>query len=868
MSFYPAYLAYIKKVYEKINQTAPIPLEPAFEQLFAQLIFPEKKLAAEEVESILVELKYLYGLVQGLLADDAILQEERNLMKLLATELLPLKNSISPLIREGWLKANLDRKEEQISYEPAKQLLESIGFGEWIKQEFAYYPTRYLFATEQPQQNIVSIVLTKAMQLGVVVEKSWFQTITLLKKYSTHDDLLMLSYHNWDLFQALDLKYPGFLAHMVTSLDDLMQFCQALPMTFQRLLNAPQVQPFRADILDYVSILEQLYLPMRIKQALAQSAIKNVDDLIRVVNAYPNYVVLLVVSDTDALTKLKTYAEGPCGHLLKKRADLVRFDLSYHFLQTTILQLPRYRALVGKSTNFIMRSADAVLPKRSVLVQRNGLFRDVASRLALSVPDRIDSRLLTLGQANYAMQFNESAGYYCNDNIVFSSFNQKGHFATEATEGYCLAIALGYQAYELWLKAPAAHKACFELLECGAGEGDLCLKILNFISVKGEDNPRWQQFYQALHYTIVELSPVLVKRQTEKLKALKSQGKVDIMQGNAVKMQENSKKYSFVISNELLDMLPSEEIKIGEPPLTGRSVHDAEFPVIPPMNIQVSMLVPVLTPAAYIFLAASHPQAVEGLDEEAKSFSKLLQLHQLTIDHQGIVLTADRFKQLVAITAKQGFAGPEHCFLFSKGWLPLSYFPDLARYLADHAEILVGMHTGDIKIISTAMDAFARFVAKNALASVSVDYGNLTHLLKGSGYRGYGVQDNHHKFNTYLSPGKRDITFDVDFTAAAKSIKQHSPQSKVRVVKMGDLLPPSDFKLPESYKALCSADNIENFRMDKYFFALLSTAPGIEGLMDTHLEEILPLTQHQLFRTVVEIAKESVHQNQAKPGIY
>ena len=128
-------------------------------------------------------------------------------------------------------------------------------------------------------------------------------------------------------------------------------------------------------------------------------------------------------------------------------------------------------------------------------------------------------------------------GYYTTGKVKFM-----GDFVTHATDKG-LAAAFAFQLYSSWQKQrnPSDKKhslfkklfkrkssdeksSPFQVLECGAGNGDLCFNILTIINKMAKQSPKsdWGEFQKCIKYNIVEISPALVKRQKEKNKEFKT----------------------------------------------------------------------------------------------------------------------------------------------------------------------------------------------------------------------------------------------------------------------------------------------------------------------------------------------------------
>ena len=321
------------------------------------------------------------------------------------------------------------------------------------------------------------------------------------------------------------------------------------------------------------------------------------------------------------------------------------------------------------------------------------------------------------------------------------------------------------------------------------------------------------------------------------------EGAVEVIQDDALKMTHYNKKATLHISNELMDMLPSEQI-----------VFDEEG------QCQVKMAVPVLLPEAYSYLQEYYPESVAGLKKESAQFKLLLTHQKMDIDHQGLVITAARFKKLLAITANKHFAGPSNCFLFSYPVLPLNLFPDLGQYLAEHDEIGASMGPGDSKIICPYLDIYAQLMAEKALVSIVIDYGELSFKLKNVDYRCYGSPSPLYRNIPLRQPGKLDITYDVDFSALVTGLKHQDAEGNACLTYLGTLLPEIKF-LPHDYETRCALEEQVKFRKSP-FFAVVFVASGVNVVLNDIAKKAFPVvTQHQFFALASWRAKAIVDGN-------
>ena len=502
MSFHSSYLAFIQEVYLKIKDSTPN--SAALGALLAQLSADDSLIDVDEIDFILIELQRIDNLLSRLSLTNEFSEARDNLDALLAKELRMRleenQHSIPEIKLELWLKAHV---------KTGKLLINHIGLSSWLEQKLIEKESSFLAANKKiAPSDLLSIVLNRMFRLGNLPPKEWYLSIDSLKEFHSHDAVLQLAFHDLQAFQDLDAQFPGFLVHVVSSFDDLSIFCQLLPNTFERLLHAPQVKPFIPDAVHYVQILDKLMELSRPRfYKLIESYITQLDDLVAVINAYPTLHLLIAGEKKTGSRSKRVFVERSCARLIQTRDDLLRFDLTIPELLIMIERLPRFRALIGWDNTFLLDAAKSIVEQtrhRSIPDRQSiayGFFPERLPKPFIAFNDRVlDGRFLTLGQAINCMQYLDNAGYYSSANIEFTNDqNKDGHFHTEASEGYVLAIALSHRAFQIWSQLSAENKECFEILECGAGEGDLCFKMLHFIKAMAAEDKDWAEFAKAVH---------------------------------------------------------------------------------------------------------------------------------------------------------------------------------------------------------------------------------------------------------------------------------------------------------------------------------------------------------------------------------
>ena len=119
---------------------------------------------------------------------------------------------------------------------------------------------------------------------------------------------------------------------------------------------------------------------------------------------------------------------------------------------------------------------------------------------------------------------------------------KKGDFFTSSSVHSCFGRLIARQLEQMW---QLLGRGSFVIVEQGAGEGHLCLDILDALA---ETAP---QFYATLEYRLIEISPDNRQRQEQLLQHHRAAGRV--VWGELAAQQEIQGCF---ISNELLDAFP------------------------------------------------------------------------------------------------------------------------------------------------------------------------------------------------------------------------------------------------------------------------------------------------------------------------
>jgi SAM-dependent MidA family methyltransferase len=134
-------------------------------------------------------------------------------------------------------------------------------------------------------------------------------------------------------------------------------------------------------------------------------------------------------------------------------------------------------------------------------------------------------------------------GYYSSGRCAIG---RKGDYFTNVSVGPLFGQLLASQFSEIWERLGKVND--FVIVEQGAHDGQFALDVLEFVQ------NRLPEFFDALHYRILEPFPILEQQQRRRLEAF----------GDKVKWPDSPEPFTGVhFSNELLDAMPVRLIRGG-----------------------------------------------------------------------------------------------------------------------------------------------------------------------------------------------------------------------------------------------------------------------------------------------------------------
>ena len=168
------------------------------------------------------------------------------------------------------------------------------------------------------------------------------------------------------------------------------------------------------------------------------------------------------------------------------------------------------------------------------------MIKNQTEELTLQLQQQIDSAAgITFAKFMEQALYHPEYGYYTADR---ERIGKKGDFFTSSSVHSCFGRLIARQLEQMW---QLLGRGRFIIVEQGAGEGHLCLDILDALA---ETAP---EFYACLEYRLIEISPNNRLRQEELLQHHLFSGRVTWCE--LADMQEIQGCF---ISNELLDAFP------------------------------------------------------------------------------------------------------------------------------------------------------------------------------------------------------------------------------------------------------------------------------------------------------------------------
>jgi SAM-dependent MidA family methyltransferase len=346
-------------------------------------------------------------------------------------------------------------------------------------------------------------------------------------------------------------------------------------------------------------------------------------------------------------------------------------------------------------------------------------------------------------------------GYYSSGNVRFGS---EGHFLTHPIRLHPLFGAMVAETVRPLLAALARDVPAdlpLTILELGAGDGTLAADTMDHVRRHARSR-RWRAVADRLRYVIGERSPALREVQAARLAEAVRSGRAEVREMDALSLYWEGPFSGIVVANELLDVAPCERLRIVGPGPEVQRIH--VVPLIP--DPEATGLPPGHLAGVPHCLATRARPGERAVDAEG--------LWTLLGSGRS---SAVRIEEL-AVPLRVGWLDDEGC----PGPVPQDldgYIEALGPLVADLAAF------GLLPVDLHWAPGFCGFLSR------------LSGLLRGEGRRGaallidYGGTSRHvldpkagaphlrvfgpdrelaHRDAPYESPGRYDITWDIDFS--------------------------------------------------------------------------------------------------------
>lgn len=376
--------------------------------------------------------------------------------------------------------------------------------------------------------------------------------------------------------------------------------------------------------------------------------------------------------------------------------------------------------------------------------------------------EKLKTRLMPVHDYFDQMMFGGESGYYSHGRVDFEK--DFVTFASNPKSARALAGGFAYQMLMCRKKMIAEgnleEKDFFNVLEGGAGNGNLCFNILSVIKAMAEStdpkvDPEWKSLERTIRYHIIERSPELVKTQRHLNQQFISTKQLEITQADAKDFGDvlSPTKMAMVISNELLDVFPPHQLVMNE---KGELAVTMLAPTIHAqvLNEKFKDLFPT---------EAKFEEYFEKLEKKSAENVALLKVQLGDLEPgPDLYLTKADFLLLHKMAVQK----PEliDAFSFHSVSMDSRYFPKIADFIKHNKEFFAMMRPGDVQLLSLAMDDFIKNVANILIENgeiISVDYGNNA-ILADKRLRTYSKGKTDFKFLD--KPGFKDITYDINFS--------------------------------------------------------------------------------------------------------
>lgn len=415
---------------------------------------------------------------------------------------------------------------------------------------------------------------------------------------------------------------------------------------------------------------------------------------------------------------------------------------------------------------------------------------------------KVAERFLTTESFFDHMMFGGESGYYSSGRVDFKK--DFVTFASNPKTAKTLASAFAYQLMmcrkNLIQLGTLKETDSFYVLECGAGNGNLCFNIQTVISQMAESkDPKvdegWRGLHKSLSYQIVERSPELVKSQTQKNSTFIEQKKLNIINEDAKHLAKAlpDKKMSAIISNELLDVFPPHQLMMGE---AG--------------DINVVIIVPSISKGQLQVLYPDNFQSIyHDLQKKSQENIALLEsCYRFSPQLDVLYLIKNDYFKLHKLAVQQD--KDPNIFSFLPYTINAKFFPEVATFVGQNKEFFARMHPGESELLNLGIASFVKnasdVLTENGML-ISVDYGHNTEL---SDKRLRTYYHGKLEFDIFDRAGYKDMTYDINFSDMEK--RSTALGMELLFFANQDAMLPNDAYFPEK---VLSGNDREYFSKNK-----------------------------------------------------
>ena len=356
-------------------------------------------------------------------------------------------------------------------------------------------------------------------------------------------------------------------------------------------------------------------------------------------------------------------------------------------------------------------------------------------------------------------------GYYSTGKVDF--LEDFKTYATDPRLKNGFAMALAYQLFSLRNKLMKDHKLLssdfFNVLECGAGNGDLCATMLDCITNMAKQYDEWKEFLASLRYHIVERSPSLVERQQKKTEKYKD--RVSIVCADAREMSLETfhgKQMAAVISNELLDVFAAHEVTLD---------YEGNYS---PMGILFAATEGTASSLLQTFGPHDGSISIATLRINSKAIKEALdilgmQIPQLPGKPADVLYLSEKDHLALSAHLPQGKPPFAVMILFYTSQTG-SYYPQLAAFVERNPDFCVHVAPTESHLAEVGLRQYlkaAHRVLMSGGEAISIDYGDdafhTDQFLRNPITGNLNTKD-----TIFLHGPWKDITHDVNFTTLAE----------------------------------------------------------------------------------------------------